>query len=115
MTPTQQPLAPEHPHRADYCDEVEHAEVARILSELSAEHPARVAYATGARQVSDSISLSWLVADQHDMVQALTKRTWPHTIARLPGRGKLQAVTFAQPLLEIRRRALRAALISAVQ
>jgi hypothetical protein len=64
---------PEHRHRADYRDEEEHAEVARILSELPAEHPARIAYMTGAREASDSISLSWLVAEQLDIVRALTE------------------------------------------
>lgn len=71
MSFAQSPLPPERRHRADYRDELEHAEVARILSELSAEHPARVAYATGAREASDSISLTWLVADRSHMVQAL--------------------------------------------
>jgi len=71
MILAQQPLAPERRHRADYRDEIEHAEVARILSELPAEHPARVAYATAAREACDSISLTWLVADRRDMVQAL--------------------------------------------
>ena len=71
MTLPQQPIPPERRHRADYRDEIEHAEVARILSELPAEHPARVAYSTGAREASDSISLTWLVADRRDMVQAL--------------------------------------------
>lgn len=64
MTPAQQPLPPERRHRADYRDEIEHAEAARILSELPAEHPARVAYATGTRETAGSISLSWLVADR---------------------------------------------------
>lgn len=73
MSPAVQLLAPERRHRADYRDELEHAEVARILSELPAEHPARVAYSTGAREAADSISLSHLVADRHDMVQALTE------------------------------------------
>lgn len=66
-----QSTPPKCRHPADYRDELEHAEVARILSELPAEHPARVAYATGAREASDSISLSWLIADRRDMVQAL--------------------------------------------
>jgi hypothetical protein len=35
-----------------------------ILSALPADHPARIAYATGAREASDSISLTWLVADR---------------------------------------------------
>lgn len=72
MSPDQQPIPIEHRHRADYRDEAEHAEVARILAELPVEHPARIAYVTGAREASDSISLSWLVADRSDMVQALT-------------------------------------------
>jgi hypothetical protein len=60
-------------HRADYRDEREHAEVARILSELPAEHPARLAYAAGAREASDSISLTWLVADRPELVAALVE------------------------------------------
>jgi hypothetical protein len=58
-------------HPADYRDELEHAEVARILSELPAEHPARVAYATGAREAADSISISNLIADRRELVAAL--------------------------------------------
>lgn len=71
MTPAQAAFPPEHRHRADYRDEIEHAEVTRILAELPVEHPARVAYSTGAREAADSISLSWLVADRRDMVRAL--------------------------------------------
>ncbi len=73
MILAQRPIPPERRHRADYRDEIEHAAVARILSELPEQHPARVAYATGAREACDSISLSWLVADRRDMVQALVK------------------------------------------
>ena len=68
--------------------ELEHAEVACILSELPAEHPARVAYATGAREVSDSISLTWLVADRRNMVRALVDANmaaWGRTLARQGG------------------------------
>lgn len=77
-----------HRHRADYRDELEHAEVARILAELTAEHPARVAYETSAREASDSISLSWLVADRCDMVRALTEANmsaYRRTLARQGG------------------------------
>jgi hypothetical protein len=84
----QQPIPLERRHRADYRDELEHAEVARILSELPAEHPARVAYATGAREASDSISLTWLVADRRDMVRALTDANmaaYRRTLARQGG------------------------------
>ena len=78
-----------HRHPADYRDELEHAEVARILSELPPEHLARVAYSTGAREASDSISLSWLVADRRDMVQALTDANlaaYRRTLARQGGK-----------------------------
>ena len=88
MIAAQKPLPPERRHGADYRDEIEHAEVARILSDLHAEHPARVAYATGAREASDSISLTWLVADRRDMVQALTEANmaaWCRTLARQGG------------------------------
>ena len=60
-------------HPADYRDEVEHTEVARILSELPEEHPARIAYESGAQEAADSISLSWLVADRRDVVSALVE------------------------------------------
>jgi hypothetical protein len=88
MTPAQQPIPPVRRHRADYGDEIEHAEVARVLSELLAEHPARVAYSTGAREASDSISLTWLVADRRDMVRALTEANlaaYRRTLARQGG------------------------------
>jgi len=84
----QQPIPPERRHRADYRDEIEHAEVARILSELPAEHPARVAYTTGAREASDADSLTWLVADSRDLVQALVDANmaaWRRTLARQGG------------------------------
>jgi hypothetical protein len=83
-----QSLPPGQRHRADYRDEIEHAEVARILSELPVEHPARIAYATGAREAADSISLSWLVADRGDMVRALTDANtaaYRRTLARQGG------------------------------
>jgi len=83
-----QPLPSERRHRADYRDELEHAEVARILSELSTEYPARVAYSTGAREASDSESLAWLVADRRDVVQALVganMAAWRRTLSRQGG------------------------------
>jgi hypothetical protein len=88
MSPAQPPIPPERRHRADYRDEQEHAEVACILSELPAEHPARLAYATGAREAADSISLTWLVADRRDVVQALVDANmaaWRRTLARQGG------------------------------
>ena len=75
-------------HAADYRDEVEHAEVARILPELPLEHPARVAYSTGAREAADSTSPSWLVADRRDLVHALIDANlaaWRRTLARQGG------------------------------
>lgn len=75
-------------HPADYRDELEHAEVARILSALPGEHPARVAYSSGAREAADSISLSWLVADCQELVAALVEANlaaWRRTLARQGG------------------------------
>jgi len=82
-------------HRADYRDEQEHAEVARILSALPEQHPARIAYTAGAREASDSISLTWLVADRRDIVQALVDANmaaWHRTLERHG--GILQAMTW---------------------
>lgn len=79
------PTLPERRHRADCRDEEEHAEVARILSELPDEHPARIAYMTGTREASDSISLSYLVADRPHVVRALTEAnmaTWRRMLDR---------------------------------
>jgi hypothetical protein len=85
MTPALQLLAPERRHRANYRDEIEHAEVAQILSALPERHPARVSYTAGAREASDSISLTWLVADRRDVVWALTEANlaaWGRTLTR---------------------------------
>jgi len=73
--------------RADYRDEQEDTEVARIVSELPAEHPARVAYATGAREAADSIPLTLLVVDRR-VVRALTEANlaaWGRTLTRQGG------------------------------
>jgi hypothetical protein len=67
------PLPRDHRHPADYRDEEEHADVARILSELPADHPARVAYSAGAREASDSIALARLVVERRNIVQALVE------------------------------------------
>ena len=88
MNAALQPLPLANRHPADYHDEIEHAEVARVLSALPAEHPARVAYASGAREAADSIGLTHLVADRRDMVQALTEAkmaTWRRTLAQQGG------------------------------
>lgn len=74
-------IAPGRRHRADYRDELGHVEVARIMSELPVEHPARIVYSTGAREAADSISLAWLVADRRDMVQAQSDRLHGHADA----------------------------------
>ena len=77
-----------HRHPAAYRDEEEHAEVARILSVLPEGHRARIAYMTGAREAADSISLSWLVVDRYDIVQALVEANmaaWRRTMSRYGG------------------------------
>jgi hypothetical protein len=65
------PLAKERRHPADYRDELEHAEVAKILSELPDDHIAIYAYYTGARGAADSIGLGHLLADRMDLVERL--------------------------------------------
>jgi hypothetical protein len=68
-----QPIPPERRHCADYRDDEEHAEVARILAGLPEDHPARVAYSSGAREAADSIGLAHPVADRRDLVGALVE------------------------------------------
>lgn len=73
---------------ADYRDELEHADVAGILSVLPEKHPARVAYATGAREAADSMSLSWPAAHRRDLVDTLVEgnlAAWRRTTARQGG------------------------------
>ena len=60
------PLPQHNRHAADYRDEIEHEEVARILCELDENHPARVAYCSG--RLSDTISLTRLLKDRRDLV-----------------------------------------------
>jgi hypothetical protein len=56
------PLPKAKRHPSDYRDEVEHAEIAHLLSHLPERHPARVAYCSGAWEGANTISLSRLVA-----------------------------------------------------
>lgn len=86
MPPSLDPIQPEKRHPCDYRDELEHADVAGILAELPEEHPARVAYYSGAREAADSISLTHLVADRMDLVARLveaynnsSRRIWRRT------------------------------------
>ena len=65
------PLPPQKRHPADYRDDAEHAEIADILSELPDRHPARVAYASGAWEGANTLSLSRLVAHRMDLVERL--------------------------------------------
>jgi hypothetical protein len=77
------PLPKEKRHPADYRDEIEHAEVAAALAQLPDDHPARIAYLSGAREASDSLSLSNLLPERLDLVEQLvaaytghSKRIW---------------------------------------
>lgn len=63
------PLPQQNRHPADYRDEIEHEEVARILCELDENHPACVAYCGGT--LSDTISLTLLPKDRNDLVERL--------------------------------------------
>jgi hypothetical protein len=56
-------------HPADYRDELEHEDVAAALSGLPHDHPAAVAYSTGA--LSDSIALTHLLKGRRDLVDRL--------------------------------------------
>lgn len=85
---TLKPLAPERRHPADYRDEVEHAEVVRILSELPEDHIALYAYYTGAREAADSLSMTHLLEDRIDLVERLASAyaaTGGRINARSPG------------------------------
>ena len=64
-----EPLPKEKRHPADYRDDIEHAEVAAALSELPEDHPAAVAYSSGA--MSDNIALTRLLANRKDLVERL--------------------------------------------
>lgn len=68
---TVQVLLADKRHPADYRDEIEHAEVASVLSELPADHPAVIAYLSGAVEGSNSIQLSHFLADRMDLVERL--------------------------------------------
>jgi hypothetical protein len=65
------PLPPEQRHPSDYRDDAEHAQVAQILSELPSKHPARIAYASGAWEGANTLSLIRLVVSRTDMVDRL--------------------------------------------
>lgn len=65
------PLPPEKRHPSDYRDDAEHAQIALILSELPPKHPARVAYASGAWEGANTLSLIRLVVNRMDMVDRL--------------------------------------------
>ena len=66
------PLALERRHRADYRDEIEHAEVVKILSELPDDHIAVYAYFTAARSAADSLTMTHLLEERTDLVERLT-------------------------------------------
>ena len=65
------PLAPNLRHPSDYRDDIEHVEVARILSDLPDRHPARTAYASGAWEGANTLSLTRLCASRLDVVERL--------------------------------------------
>jgi len=85
--PALHPLSPHTRHPADYRDDAEHAEIARILSELPEHHPARVAYASGSWEGANTLSLSRLVAQRMDLVERLIEVYSTHAAqahARIP-------------------------------
>lgn len=84
--PKLEPLAPERRHPADYRDEIEHAEVTQVLTELPEDHPACLAYASGARGASDSLSMTHLLSDRADLVARLVVAYLGHG-ARINAKG----------------------------
>jgi len=85
--PALHPLAPQKRHPADYRDDAEHAEIARILSELPERHPARIAYASASWEGANTLSLSRLVAQRMDLVERLIEVYSAHASearARIP-------------------------------
>jgi hypothetical protein len=56
-----------NPNPYDTRDELEHAEVAALLAQLPAGHPARDAYGRG----TGTIELTHLVADRAELVEGL--------------------------------------------
>lgn len=57
------------PNPYDARDQIEHAEIAALLEQLPAEHPAREAYGRGVT----TIELTHLVADRVELVDGLKK------------------------------------------
>lgn len=68
---TVKPLPRNLRHPSDYRDDVEHVEVARILSDLPDRHPARTAYTSGAWEGANTLSLSRLCSNRLDVVERL--------------------------------------------
>jgi hypothetical protein len=63
------PLSKRHP--SDYRNDQEHREIARLLSELPDKHPARIAYASGAWEGANTLSLMRLLAKRMDLIDRL--------------------------------------------
>ena len=78
MIKSLEPLPCGRRHPSDYRDEIEHAEVAQVLAELPEDHPAKIAYYSGAREAADSLSLSHLLTDRMDLVKRLTAAYFGH-------------------------------------
>ena len=66
-------------HPADYRDDIEHEQVAAVLSQLPEDHPARLAYYNGAREGSDSIQLSRLLGDRPELAKRLVDAHLAHS------------------------------------
>jgi hypothetical protein len=65
------PLPRSKRHPSDYRDDIEHAEIAHLLSHLPERHPARVAYCSGAWEGANTLSLSRLVAGHRKLLDRL--------------------------------------------
>ena len=81
------PLPPAKRHPSDYRDDQEHLEIARLLSELPDNHPARTAYSSGAWEGANTLSLMRFLVKRMDLVDRLLEIYTAHagaTTHRVP-------------------------------
>lgn len=65
------PLPKERRHLSDYRSEQEHEDVCAVLRELPPDHPAVLAYTSGAREGADTAVLSHQLKERMDLVERL--------------------------------------------
>lgn len=81
------PLPPDKRHPSDYRNDQEHGEIARLLSELPDQHPARIAYSSGSWEGANTLSLMRYLVKRMDLVDKLLEIYTAHagaTTHRVP-------------------------------